>query len=187
MFITFQSVFDCNFIMEIHLSKVFRYVRFLALSFFFSLIFINGYSQQLGFKTAKSFISEESSQTSIQNQNEFTSGKSLIEDLHSSVYLENGSIKIYGLNPKCLFVSTLPDLGNVSGSFTKDYIEIVTIKILTVSELSQPLDLTIFSEYQALRIIYILLPFECNVDQLNNFIQNQTTNYHLIYTIEKPS
>jgi len=173
--------------MDIHLPNVFKNVSYLASSFFFFLIFVNGYSQQTGFITAKIFIAEESSQTSIQNQAEFTSGKSLIEDLHASVYLENNNIKKYGLNPKCLFVASLSDLVNVSGSFTKDYIEIVTIKIQTISELSQPLNLAIFSEYQALRIIYLQLPFECTINQLNNFIQNQESNYHLIYTIEKPS
>ena len=161
-------------------------VRFLTFFCFFSFI-TSTFSQQTGFILAKNFLAIESTQETIENQTTYTSSKSLIEDLHPSVYLENGIVKMYGSNPKCLFVDTVSNLINVSNSFTKDYIEIVTIKIHTVSELSQPIDLSIFYEYPALRIIYVVVPFECTENQLNSFIQNQTTNYHLVYTIVNPS
>lgn len=173
--------------MTIQMLTLFLRVRILVLTCFFSLLFTEGFSQEIGFKTAKNFIADESNQMNKQSEGATTSSKSLLEDVHPSVYLENGIVKNYGSNPKCLFVNSMANLPNVANPFTKDYIEIVTIKINALSDLSQQLDISVFSEFPSLRIIYVVVPFECNVSQLNNFIQNQTTNYHLIYTIENPS
>lgn len=173
--------------MNNQICPIFFRVRVLTLSCVFSFFFIDAFSQEIGFKTAKNFIAEESNQMNKQSEGVTTSSKSLLEDLHPSVYLENGLVKNYGSNPKCLFVNSIANLSNVANPFTKTFIEIVTIKINAISDLSQQLDLSVFSEFPSLRIIYVVVPFDCNVSQLNSFIQNQTTNYHLVYTIENPS
>lgn len=171
--------------MDIQISVVLQRVRFLILSFFFSLIFTNGYTQNKGFKPAKDLIKEESATVNTHSQKNSTAAKSLIEDLHSAVYFDEGKVKTYGVNPKCLFVMTISNLALAKNAFDKDSIEIVTLKIASPSELFKPIDLSVFSEFKALRIIYVVVPFECSINQLNKFIQNQSTDYHLIYTIEK--
>jgi len=66
-------------------------------------------------------------------------------------------------------------------------VELVTIKINKKEELSTPIDLSIFSNYPTIKVIYLTVSFDCTVDILNNLIKTDKTEYTILYSVEKPS
>lgn len=113
--------------------------------------------------------------------------KSLIKDLHPSIYVNNGSVNTYGKPAKVLFVDT-PSISKLRDlNLEMSQVELVTVKINKKEDLSTPVDLSFFSNYPSLRVILIKVSFDCSVDMLNNLIKNNKTNFTVLYTVEKPS
>lgn len=116
-----------------------------------------------------------------------TSVKSLIKDLHPSIYVNNGSVNTYGKPAKVLFVDTQSISKIRELNLDLNQVELVTVKINKKEDLSFPVDLSIFSNYPTIKVIYLTVNFDCTVDMLNNLIKNNKTDYTILYSVEKPT
>lgn len=113
--------------------------------------------------------------------------KSLIKDLHPSIYLDNGRVKAFGENPVVLFIdahsiSKLKEL-----NLNSNQIELVTIKINQKSDLVYLMNLDVFQQFPFLRVIHFSIGFDCNSETLTNSVRTKDIKYTLLYSIEKPS
>lgn len=125
--------------------------------------------------------------TNVSRSNEINQIKSLIKDLHPSVYLEKGRVNTYGESPKCLFtdvesISLLKDLRTDLSS-----IEIVTINIKSQKDLTSIIDLDTFLNYPSIKVIHLNVHFDCTADMLYPMIKYVKSNYTVLYSVEKPS
>ncbi|PKP14839.1 MAG: hypothetical protein CVU07_12825 [Bacteroidetes bacterium HGW-Bacteroidetes-23] len=145
-----------------------------------------GFSQDFKIIEVNEYLKRESMSES-RSIAKTISVKSLIKDLHPSIYVNNGSVNTYGKPAKVLFVdaksiSKVRDL-----NLDMSQVELVTIKINKKEELSTPIDLSIFSNYPTIKVIYLTVSFDCTVDILNNLIKTDKTEYTILYSVEKPS
>jgi hypothetical protein len=113
--------------------------------------------------------------------------KSLVKDLHPSIYVNNGVVNTYGKPAKVMFVDTqsisrLRDL-----NLEMSQVELVTVKINKREDLLNPIDLSLFSSYPSIKTILIKVSFDCSIDQINNLIKNSKTDHTILYSVEKPS
>ena len=125
--------------------------------------------------------------TNVSRSNEINHIKTLIKDLHSSVYLEKGRVNTYGESPKCLFtdvesISLLKDLRTDLST-----IEIVTINIKSQKDLKTIIDLDAFLNYPSIKVIHLNVHFDCTQDMLYPMIKSAKSNYTILYSVEKPS
>jgi hypothetical protein len=111
---------------------------------------------------------------------------SLINDKNPAVYITNNTINSYAsdTNPTCLFtnISGLVNINNAS--IIKNDIELITIRINTISELSTILNLELLASYPKLRYIYFLSSFTVTRNNIRNMLQGTNQNYSVIYNIE---
>lgn len=116
-----------------------------------------------------------------------TSVKSLIKDLHPSIYVNNGSVNSYGKPAKVMFIDTQSISRVRDLNLDLSQVELVTVKINKKEDLSTPIDLSVFSNYPAVKIIHLSVSFDCTVDMLTNLIKNNKTDFTILYSVEKPS
>lgn len=109
---------------------------------------------------------------------------SLINDKNPSVYITNSNVSLYGVNPTCLYtdVNGLTNINNPT--ILKDNIEMITIKINKISDLSTILNLELLASYPKLRYIYFLSSINVTRNNIRNMLQNTNDNYSVIYNIE---
>lgn len=109
--------------------------------------------------------------------------KHLLYDLQSAVYSSSVEIKVYGDQPTALFtdINSIYSL-NTSVS-SKSTIEIVTIKIEKLADLSRSIDLNALSDFENLKYIFISSAIETSPSVINNLIKNDTSKYVLLYKI----
>lgn len=145
-----------------------------------------GFSQDFKIIEVKEYLKRESMAES-RSIARTTSVKSLIKDLHPSIYVNNGSVNTYGKPAKVLFIDTqsISKLSELKPDLS--HVELVTIKINKKEELSFPVDLSAFSSYPAVRVIYLSVSFDCSVEMLYNLIKSNKTEYTILYSVEKPS
>jgi hypothetical protein len=107
----------------------------------------------------------------------------LLYDLQSAVYFFSGEIKTYGEKPTSFFteINSISTIG--SSATLKNDIEIVTIEINSISDLSKTIDLSQFSGFIKLKYIYILSNIQTNEMNINKLIQNPNPQYTIIYKI----
>lgn len=107
----------------------------------------------------------------------------LLYDLQSAVYFFSGEIKTYGEKPTSFFteINSISTIG--SSATLKNDIEIVTIEINSISDLSKTIDLSQFSGFNKLKYIYILSNIQTNEMNINQLIQNPNPQYTIIYKI----
>lgn len=136
---------------------------------------------------AKAFISnlKKSNQTSRNSSSKAQNVENLLYKLQPSVYLKATEVNTYGENPTNLYVeiSSLNRINNAA--ILKDNIEIVTIKINTLSELNSTIDLSVFSSFDNLKYIYIICTVPTTNITLSKMIVNYNEKYGIIYTIDK--
>ncbi len=107
----------------------------------------------------------------------------LLYDLQSAVYFFSGELKTYGEKPTSLFteINSISAIG--SSATLKNDIEIVTIEINSISDLSKTIDLSQFLGFIKLKYIYILSNIQTNEMNINKLIQNPNPQYTIIYKI----
>lgn len=107
----------------------------------------------------------------------------LLYDLQSAVYFFSGEIKTYGEKPTSFFteINSISTIG--SSATLKNDIEIVTIEINSISDLSKTIDLSQFSGFNKLKYIYILSNIQTNEMNINQLIRNPNPQYTIIYKI----
>ncbi len=145
-----------------------------------------GFSQDFKIIEVKEYLKSEQ-KTESARVTMTTSVKSLIKDLHPSIYVNNGTVNTYGKSAKVVFtdpqsVSKLKDL-----KLDMSQVELVTIKINKKEDLLNPVDLTVLSEYPTVKTIFLSVSFDCSVESLYALIKNNKTGYTILYTVEKPT
>lgn len=146
-----------------------------------------GFSQDFKIIEVKEYLKSEQKMESAKVGIKTTSVKSLIKDHHPSIYVNNGSVNTYGKPAKVLFVDT-PSISKIRDlNLDLSQVELVTVKINKKEDLSVPVDLSIFSKYPTIKVIYLTVNFDCTVDMLTNLIKNNKTGYTILYSVEKPT
>lgn len=125
--------------------------------------------------------------TNVSRSNEINQIKSLIKDLHPSVYLEKGRVNTYGESPKCLFtdVESISLIKELKTDLSM--LEIVTINIKSQKDLTTIIDLDAFLNYPKIKVIHLNIHFDCTADMLYPTIKSVKSNYIILYSVEKPS
>lgn len=112
--------------------------------------------------------------------------KTLIVDLHPSVYLENGKINFYSEAPTTAFL----DLKAINSPINRDArfenIEFVSIRIDQRNADSQ-IDLSRLKVFPNLKYIFFACSSECNESQIRNIITDLKEAYTIIYRSENQS
>jgi hypothetical protein len=128
----------------------------------------------------KSIISSNKSSAEGEHDNLL----SLVKDLKPTIYLKNGSVKTYGLNPSVLRADVASlKLASNSKSSMKD-VEIVIINVDSPKDLQTPIDLSFVTNLKKIRYVYLLLSFNESPITLSNWIRNLNQETVVLYTID---
>lgn len=113
--------------------------------------------------------------------------KSLIKDLHPSIYFDRGRVNTYGESPKCLFTN-IESISMLKNSRLElNDIELITIQIKSKEELKSTLNLDDFSILPSLKVIHLNVQFDCTSETLTPMIKSEKSSYIVLYSVEKPS
>jgi len=150
-------------------------------------------AQENGYYEIKAnLISDDNSPSNTDNSRE--AFYNLILNLHPTAYVENSAIKIGGNSG----YSNLPIL-KLTFHDTKSFsilnqanaqyndVELMTIKVLTVADLNNRLNLVDVGNLNQLKYIYIECYFDCTESQLKGFITYDNPNIRIFYKVSKPS
>lgn len=113
--------------------------------------------------------------------------ESLLKDVQPAVYLDRSNIRTFGDNPTALYTTVRSLQEVVSLVSTKEHIEIVTIGINQDSDLSLPIDLSVFSGFPNLKYVYILSSVETTGAVIGNLLRNNNTRFGVFYKVDKGS
>lgn len=146
----------------------------------------DAFSQQrtentLEIKDVDAFLSHLKVRTPIEN---YTHVKSLLDDLQPSVYFDAGIRNIYGENPNALFTDPESLAGLNNPGIATNTIEIVTIRLSKSNHITRPLDLSVFSNYPALKYIYIISTVPNTNQNIISSVRNRSGNYSIFYKID---
>lgn len=166
--------------------RQFQHLTLKLLVMLFLAFPIVGFSQNFKIQNTEDFF-KSVQRSEVSRNNNTRSIKSLIKDLHPSIYVDNGRINTYGKNPVVLFIdaqsiSKLKDLNLESSQ-----IELVTIKINQKNDLVHLMNLDVFQQFPSIKVIHFSVGFDCSVETLSNSIKTKDIKYTLLYSIEKPS
>jgi hypothetical protein len=128
--------------------------------------------------------SEVGSRTSVSNSNRL---EQLLNEVQPALYFHSGNLKEYGENPTSLYTDS-SSLNNITLSIAhKKTIEIVTIKLNQNLDLSNPMDLTVFSSFPNLKYIYILSTVETSGSVISGLVKNNNARFGVFYKVDKGS
>lgn len=113
--------------------------------------------------------------------------ENLLKEVQPAIYFRSGEIRLYGENPTALYtdVASLQGLG--SRITTNESIEIVTISLNQSSDLSSPIDLSVFSNFPNLKYIYIMSTVETSGNTISGLVRNSDSRFGVFYKVDKGS
>lgn len=118
----------------------------------------------------------------------------LVSNLHPTAYINNGILKIggnSGYNNLPVVKLTFHDSKSffiLNQSNTQfNAVELITVKLLTETDLVNRLDLTEISGLNQLKYIYVECYFECTEPQITDFLILGRPNIRVFYKLTKPS
>lgn len=110
--------------------------------------------------------------------------ENLVFGIQPAIYFQSGIAKNYGDIPVKLFtdVASLNSIANAT--IVKDAIEIVVVNIKNKNDLNSKIDLSQFSNFSALKYIYIISSVETAEANILNMFSNFNGQYTVFYKIE---
>jgi hypothetical protein len=126
--------------------------------------------------------SEVSARNSISNADRL---EQLLREVQPTVYYLSGEVKTYGENPTALYTNSSSLNAIENAAIARATIEMVTITVSQNTDLSRPLDLSVFSNFPNLKYIYILSNVETSGTVISNLIQNSNPKIGVFYKIDK--
>jgi len=138
-------------------------------------------------KEVKLFVSdlkmlEQNSTLSFSNAKNV---ENLVNNVQPSIYFYSGVVNTYGDRPSKLYTN-VPSLSRLKNqNLLNNNIEIVEIKIDNLSDLNSKIDLSLFSDFEKLKYIYILSSITITEQNISNLILNYDEKYSIFYKIEK--
>jgi len=144
-----------------------------------------GFSQNVKIEKSDKYLKDQI--TSAARNTDVSKIKSLIKDLHPSVYLTGGRINSYGESPISLFTD-IESIGLLKTvKIDVSTIEIVTITIKSKDELQSFISLSDFSRFASLKVLHLNVQFECTSEMLEPMIKGDKPTFVLLYSVERPS
>jgi hypothetical protein len=113
--------------------------------------------------------------------------KNLLEEVQPAIYFRNGEIRLYGENPTSLYTDVASLQTLLSRITANESIEIVTISLSQSSDLRNPIDLSIFSNFPNLKYIYIMSTVETSGNSISDLIRNTNSRFGVFYKVDKGS
>ncbi len=111
----------------------------------------------------------------------------LLKEVQPAIYFRSGEIRTYGENPTALYTD-VASLQSLSSRITgNESIEIVTISLSQSSDLSSPIDLSVFSNFPNLKYIYIMSAVETSGSVISGLIRNNNSRFGVFYKVDKGS
>jgi len=111
----------------------------------------------------------------------------LVNNLHPSVHVMGGQVKVQEASPTTLFTDlvSIPAIGNLV--LPKSKIEVVTIQIDDLGQLSSTIDMNIFSGFDRLRYVHLNSSVVCSPSDLFRMLKNIGSQYKILVTVERQS
>ncbi len=129
-----------------------------------------------------------SSESTARNLNGSSSRlEKLLKEVQPAVYYLRGEVKSYGENPTSLFTNSSSLREIASAIELKESIEIVTISMNQISDLSNPIDLSVFSNFPNLKYIYIMSTVETSGNVISGLVRNSNSRFGVFYKVDKGS
>ena len=128
---------------------------------------------------------QESEQSSNNTYSKSKHLENLLSKVQPSVYFYSGTLKTYGEEPVCLFTNIQSLQIITDEQFSKDEIEMLTIRIENEIDLNSKIDLSLFSTFESLRYIQIISTIPTTENIISNMITNDDEKYILFFKIEK--
>jgi hypothetical protein len=113
--------------------------------------------------------------------------ENLLEEVQPAIYFRNGEIRLYGDNPTSLYTDVASLQTLLSRITTNESVEIVTISLSQSSDLRNPIDLSLFSNFSNLKYIYIMSTVETSGNSISNLIRNNNSRFGVFYKVDKGS
>jgi hypothetical protein len=113
--------------------------------------------------------------------------KNLLEEVQPAIYFRSGEIRLYGENPTSLYTDVASLQTILSRITANESIEIVTISLSQSSDLRNPIDLSIFSNFPNLKYIYIMSTVETSGSIISDLIRNTNSRFGVFYKVDKGS
>ena len=135
---------------------------------------------------AKSTIAKSINAESTNDRIEFYN---LIHNLHPTIYIVNNTIKkVYGKNQIKKITIEDSNSYNILNSKNNKYksVELITLKLNSINDLNNQLDLTTISELESLKYVYIKCYFKHTPDDIKNFIKTNS-NVRVFHIYANPS
>lgn len=135
------------------------------------------------FSNASGRVARQSSASSRINVERL---KALITELQASTYFYGGDAQTYDGDQPTNLYTDLASLNRVNNSITvKQKIELVTIRINTLSELNSTIDLSVLSNFPSLKYIYFISGLNTTSETIASHIANYDSRYNIFYKIDK--
>ena len=113
--------------------------------------------------------------------------KNLLEEVQPAIYFRSGEIRLYGENPTSLYTDVASLQTILSRITANESIEIVTISLSQSSDLRNPIDLSVFSNFPNLKYIYIMSTVETSGSIISDLIRNTNSRFGVFYKVDKGS
>ena len=113
--------------------------------------------------------------------------KNLLEEVQPAIYFRSGEIRLYGENPASLYTDVASLQTILSRITANESIEIVTISLSQSSDLRNPIDLSIFSNFPNLKYIYIIATVETSGAAISASLRNRNARFGVFYKVDKGS
>ncbi|WP_290841412.1 hypothetical protein [Flavobacterium sp.] len=110
--------------------------------------------------------------------------ESLINDVQSSSYVENETVKTYGDNPVCVFTDAASFANLVSLNFPKRDVELITVKLKSQRDLSG-LDFSTLSVFPNLKYVYLISEVATTERDIVNVVRNNDPKVSVFYNLAR--
>lgn len=157
----------------------------LAFALFTSLIII-GLSDNVNAQSKRVLLNSDGSQVNGSLQSDARLN-TLVKDLHPSVHLTEGVIKVREASPTTLFTDLISISSIKELAFPVSKIEVVTILVDDLGQLTSTVDMNIFSGFERLKYVHVQSSIECGTNDLFKMLKNVGSQYKILITVERPS
>jgi len=158
--------------------------RFLLISF--TTLSIIGMSESTVAQTQRTLLNSDGTQAlgSFQSDARLSS---LVNNLHPSVYLTNGQVKVQEGSPTTLFTDLVSIATISEHALPVSQIEVVTIKIDDLGQLNNTINMNVFSGFDRLKYVHINSSVICSSADLFRMLKNVASQYKILITVEPQS
>ncbi|NMH29153.1 hypothetical protein [Flavobacterium silvaticum] len=109
----------------------------------------------------------------------------LISEVQPVIYAENGTVKVFGSDPVCLQSSAAQLASVLQMGLPVENVELITVKINTISDLNTPLNLSSLEGFDSLKYVHVLSEVDAPASALAAYVQNATPQTAVFYSTKR--